>query len=148
MTVISLQARTYVHATENRDKVVKAVLEIFPEKIRGSVRLESEVYEGYYGNPIEVLTIELSDPTEALETLKYIVGRLDEIDRVKLLGTLEERVDKQGGLYIRFSKQNAFKGTLKLEEGDDVIRVHIRFSGGKKEALRYYRELLVNQDKG
>jgi RNA binding exosome subunit len=143
MAILSLQARAYVHATENRDKVVKAILEVFPETLRGSLRFETDVYEGYYGNPIEVLTVEIEDPKGALETLRHIVGRLSEADRMRLSETLEDRVDKQGGLYMRLSKQNAFKGILVLEEGDDVIRVHVRFSGGKREALKYYRELLA-----
>ncbi len=142
MAILSLQARAYVHATESRDKVLKAVLEILPETIRGKISPTIEVYEGYYGNPIEVLTVDINDPSEALETLRYIIGRLNDIDRRRLLNTLEERVDKQGGMYIRVGKQNAFKGMLTLEEGDDVIRVHIRFSGGKREALKYYRNLL------
>jgi len=148
MAVLALQARTYIHATENRDKVVKAILEVLPENIRGRARLESDVYEGYYGNPIEVLTLNLNDPSEALEALRHIVGRLGEVDRMRLLETLEERVDKQGGLYIRLDKQNAFKGILALGEGDDVIRVHVRFSGGRRGALKYYRDLLTPPGKG
>jgi RNA binding exosome subunit len=148
MTIVSLQARAYVHATESREKVVKAVLEILPENIRGRASLESDVYEGYYGNPIEVLTVDIKDPSEAFETLKYITGRLSEVDRARLLSTLEERVDKQGGMYIRIDKQGAFKGFLRLEEGDDVIRVHVRFSGGRREALKYYRDLLISHGKG
>jgi len=142
MGILSLHARTYVHATEDREKVLKALSTVFPEDIRGSLNPSIEVYEGHYGNPIEVVTVDLNDSSLALKTLKYIVDRLSEADRSRLLNTLEERVDRHGGLYIRLSKQEAFRGFIVLEDGDDVIRIHVRFSGGKKEALRYYRELL------
>lgn len=142
MGVISLHARTYVHATENRDKVLKALLTIFPESLRSSINPSFEVYEGYYGNPIEVIEVELNDPSLALETLSYILERLSDMDKRRLLETLEERVDKHGNLYFRLSKQEAYRGFIVLEEGDDVIRLSVRFSGGRREALVYYRGML------
>lgn len=142
MGVLSIHLRTYAHATESREKVVKALMELLPEDLRSSVSPSIEVYEGYYGNPIEVITVDVNDPRLTTRILEYIVSRLSDMDRRRLLATLEDRVDRNGDLYLRFNKQEAFRGSIALEEGDDVVRVHVRFSGGRREALKYYGSIL------
>lgn len=140
--IISLNLRTSVHATEVSERVVKALMELLPEDLRSNVTVEVETHEGYYGNPIEVLTVNIRDPQEASRTLNYILSRLGEHGRRLLDKTLEDRVESNGDLYFRVNKQKAYLGSLEVDEGDDVVRVHVRFSGGKKKALAYYREVL------
>ncbi|MDM7274839.1 MAG: RNA-binding domain-containing protein [Thermoprotei archaeon] len=140
--IVSLNLRTSVHATEVNERVVKALMELLPEDLRNNVTVEVGSHEGYYGNPIEVLTVNIRDPQAAARTLNYILSRLGENGRRLLWETLEERVESSGDLYFRVNKQKAYLGSLEVDEGDDVVRVHVRFSGGRRKALAYYREAL------
>ncbi|MEM1773968.1 MAG: RNA-binding domain-containing protein [Acidilobaceae archaeon] len=142
MSIASLDARVHVHATENKDKVIKALLEVFPSEFRDSISIRSEIYEGHHGNPIEILIASLRDPEATLKTLNYILSKLSSLDKSRLDSTLEDRVDKSGGLYIRVNKQEAYYGNLILDDSDDVVRIHIGFSGKRRDAIKFYREVL------
>lgn len=142
MPLRMVEARVYVHATENRDKVVRALMETFPGDLRGKVSISEETYEGHYGNPILVITGVLEGREEARSTLVHIASRLPSHDLSYLLSTLEDRVNREGALYIRLGKQEAYLGRLRILESDDVVRVIFRFSGGRRRALEEYRRLL------
>lgn len=142
MTVKSIELRTYVHATEERERVLQALKFILGgEEWRDSELLE-ERYEGHYGNPVTVLTVRVEDPGRATRILHSIVSRLPRPDALILLDTLEERVDGAGNLYFRLSKQDAYLGKLALYEADDVVRVTVGYQGRRGRALEEYRGIL------
>lgn len=142
MSILSITLRTHVHATEDRGRVLEALLNILPPAFRDNARIEREVYEGHYGNVIEVLSLELQDPQLSSTVFTHILSSLQEPDRRILFSTLEDRVSSDGSLYIRLDKQNAYRGVLELSDGDDVVRIEVRIKGGKREALRFLREVL------
>ncbi|MEM1928240.1 MAG: RNA-binding domain-containing protein [Acidilobaceae archaeon] len=142
MSVSSAVLRTHVHATEDREKVLAALRNTLPPSLRETVEVESESYEGHYGNRIEVLTVELRDSEEAGALLSYLLESLGDADRRLLLATLAERVDESGSLYLRLDKQSAYRGVLELSDGDDVIKIEIRVEGGRRGALRILKEVL------
>jgi RNA binding exosome subunit len=137
MPVREVRAQVFVHATEERGRVLKALLELFPEDVRDRVTIEEEVLEGHYGNPIVKIVARVRGP-EAERVFHYILSRLEETDRVALARTLDDRVDREGTLYFRLSKQDAYLGTLTVYEADDVIRVTVHFHGRRREALKAY----------
>lgn len=141
MTVRSVRLRVSVHATEDEEKVVTALLNVIPKELRDRVKIEREEYEGHYGNPILVLTITV-EGEDAESVLSYILSRLDSVDKKLLAASLEERVDKEGSLYFRLSKQDAYQGRLSVYESDDVIRVSVGFRGKRREAMREYKRRL------
>ncbi len=143
MTIRTIKLRVSVHATEDEQKVVKALLEAIPEDLRSSVKIERESYEGHYGNPIIVLSINITKPEDAEAVLEYILSRLGRGDKGVLLSSLEERVDKEGSLYFRLSKQEAYEGKLTVYEADDVIRVKVGYKGKRKEAIKEYERRLT-----
>lgn len=53
---------------------------------------------------------------------------MNDEDKKRLYHLFDMRLDDSGILYLRFDKQEAFLGRLKLSESEDVIRVRIRFS--------------------
>ncbi len=145
--VREVRAQVFVHATEERERVLKALMEVFPEEVRGEVRIEEERLEGHYGNPI-VKIVARVEGEAAAKTFEHILSRLSRIDRQALRGTLEDRVDKEGTLYMRLSKQDAFLGGLTLYEADDVIRITIHFQGRRRAALSAYEEALREPEGG
>ncbi len=141
MPISSIELRVYVHATEDRDKVLQAVKNIIPADLWEHAEIEEETYEGHYGNPITVITVRIRG-SKASEALQSILSRLGKGDRAVLSTSLEDRVDKEGTLYFRLSKQDAFLGRLIVYEADDVVRIAVSFSGRRRDAIEEYRRRL------
>ncbi|WP_083774077.1 RNA-binding domain-containing protein [Acidilobus saccharovorans] len=129
MRVRSLEARVYVHATENEEKVIRAL-----HNLIGSSNIVVEELRGYFGNPITVVSTS-KEKEEAEEAFNRMISMLTEPDRRFLLSSLEERVDKEGSLHLRFDKQKAYLGKVVLSDSDDVIKVRVRFFRESREQL-------------
>ncbi len=76
--------------------------------------------EGYYANPIKVLRTIVQDQKDIAAFWRK-VKEAGELDRV--IGTLSVRVDRDCILHLRFDKQEAFFGRLRLVDHDDVVSV-------------------------
>ena len=146
MPVKSIELRAYVHATEDKEKVVQALKQILGEEWWERARVTEEVYEGHYGNPVIVITVKIDKPEEAGMVLNSILSRLGKGDRSILLQSLEERVDKEGTLYFRLSKQDAYLGKLIVYETDDVVRISVSFQGRRRKALEDYKKRLEERE--
>ncbi|GAB6147695.1 RNA-binding domain-containing protein [Stetteria hydrogenophila] len=144
MPVRSVEARVFVHATEDKDKVLKALLEILPAELRQEVRVAEERLSGHYGNPITKLTLRVEGDA-ALRVVEYLFSKLSPADRGLLASSIEDRVDRHGTFYLRLSKQEAYQGRIYVYESDDVIRVSIHYSGRRSRALKDYEKLLSGQ---
>lgn len=116
-----LEARVYAHATEDEEKVVHAL-----HNLIGPSNIVVEELKGYFGNPILVISAS-KENEEAEEAFNKIISTLTEPDRRFLLSSLEERIDKEGSLHLRFDKQKAYLGKVMLSDSDDVIKVKVRF---------------------
>ncbi|MCE4602945.1 MAG: hypothetical protein F7B18_07170 [Desulfurococcales archaeon] len=141
MPVKSLVVRVYVHATEDEAKVLEALRNVAPLDDIEEAEIEVEEYEGHYGNPIKVYTYKLRGQA-ARQVATGILSKLSSLDRSQVASSLEDRVDKTGTLHIRLSKQEALQGRITLYESDDVIKVEIGYTGGRRRAVEEYRELL------
>ncbi len=130
---------THCHATEDIEKVKKAFLNAIPRELHGSTKIDVEVLQGYYGNPITKLRTSFEN-NEALLVLKHILSLLSRHDISYMLSSLELRYYKKSNkIYLRLDKQAAYLGRLALYEGDDAIVVEISFSVLKSlDAVREY----------
>ncbi|MGY5856391.1 MAG: RNA-binding domain-containing protein [Candidatus Thorarchaeota archaeon] len=126
--VAKVEARAYSRATEMSDRVVIAILNLYPEKYRELVDFESIKVEGQSGDKILIVRSKLKDREGCETTLDYILGKLDERDRSRLINTLTRRIDRNCLFFIRIDKQAAFLDEIVLEKGPDVIivKIHIR----------------------
>jgi RNA binding exosome subunit len=116
-----LIARVYVHATEDPDKVIKALR----NAVEGRYVLRST--RGHHGNVIHIVAVKLTE-CDAFEALRSIITRLDDVEFLLMLSGIEE-----SRLYVKFDKQQAYRGVLKVSHGDDVVYVEVR---GKTLAMR------------
>lgn len=140
MGVAYLELRVAIHATEDEDKVMRAISNVVPGSLLEEAEREVDEFKGHYGNRIKVVTFRVRE--RAGEALAHLLSRLDPRDRSHVLSTLEERVGPTGSLHLRLSKQDAFLGRLVVFEGDDVVKVTVGFRGGRRRALEEYRDLL------
>lgn len=126
--------RTFCHATESEDKVRKALA-----TITGSSEIRRRKAEGYHGNPIIILESDLSG-----KKLKSFMGELKSSGILKrVLGTLDDRMDDECVLYLRFDKQKVYQGQLEIVEHEDVIasKLKLRVFPPKKDiALKELKE--------
>lgn len=127
---LNIEATALCHATENIEKVRAAILNIVPEELRQESEkwMSALMLEGFYGNPISLLRLTIDRAEMASKLFSYIIKNLDHEDFSKLNSTLYDRLDSSGNLYIRLDKQSAYRGRLKLYEGDDVIKIRIKLS--------------------
>ncbi len=127
--IATLIARVYIHATEDPDKVIKALRNV----VEGPYVLRST--RGHHGNVIHIVEVKLTE-CDAYEVLKSIVARLDDLEFVLMLSGIEE-----SRLYVKFDKQQAYRGLLKVSQGDDVIYVEVR---GRSIAIDDMRRFMTS----
>ena len=138
--IVRVELAAHAHATEDPDKVQKALMNIVPEELRDRVAIEKSILEGHYNNPIVRIVAKL-EGRDAETFVKRLGEMLNEQDRGLLDALFDTRYDERTGrLFIRFSKQDAYMGELRLHDGDDVIHVVIQLRGSPK--ARRAREIL------
>jgi RNA binding exosome subunit len=114
----SVELRAYCHATEEEARVEKALRTLSPE---GEVEVEKA--EGHHGNPILLMTRRLREPEEIAGFWRRVRGA-GALPRV--LEGLEDRIDEEAVLHLRFDKQRAFAGAIDLARHDDVVVVRAK----------------------
>jgi len=143
MDVVSVELSTIAHATEDEDKVERAIQNLFPEGI-SEVNLKKQKLSGHHKDPLTLISTRIKKRREAALILRSIIALLPPLDRESLLEELEDRVDESGNLYLRIDKQKAFKGSGALH---DVDPIRIKFSfrvPHKRPALEYIESVLTS----
>ena len=128
MFVGRIEARAYCRATEVVERVRTAILNLFPEDSRPSVKTISSQAEGHVGDRIVVITASLERKKACEQTLTHIFESLTDAERQIIETSLEDRLDSQCTLFLRIDKQAAFLGRIELTTEPDVIllRIHLR----------------------
>jgi hypothetical protein len=139
--VREVEVSTFAHATEDEDKVEKAMKNLLPEENR-DLWITRKTLKGYHGDPITIVTGKIRTKKGATGVLRRVVQELSSLDQQRLLDELEERLDDGGNLYIRLDKQNAYLGKVRLLETDPVkMKFRLRLPHGK-DRLEYVREVI------
>jgi len=139
--VREVEVSAFSHATEDEDKVEKAMKNLLPEENR-DLWLTRKTLKGYHGDPITIVTGKIRTNKGATGVLRRVVQELSSLDQQRLLDELEERLDEGGNLYIRLDKQNAYLGKVRLLETDPVkMKFRLRIPHGKDRA-EYVREIV------
>lgn len=115
----SLELETIVHATEDLDKVVEAVMNVLPTRARRRLRLKVKELKGHYGNPIKLLRARTRDASLASAVLRHVIASLPNPERAEVITNLERRLSG-GFLFLRLDKQRAFLGEVRLCEVDPI----------------------------
>lgn len=138
--VREVEVSAFAHATEDVDKVEKAMRSILPEESR-DISFKRMPLTGYHGDPITVLTGKIRKK-EATRVLRKVVQELSSLDQQRLLDESEDRLDGGGNLYIRFDKQRAYMGKTGLQMTDPVrMKFRLRLPHGEDRA-EYVRGII------
>ena len=123
--VARVEVRAHVHATELEERVLQAIKNVLGSNELPDVKILKA--RGHHGNPINTIYLELKGK-EAEQAVKNIFKKLSDTEFNLLMIDLEDRSEKSK-LYLRFDKQDAYKGELHISEGSDVVRILIVFKG-------------------
>ncbi|MCS6768897.1 MAG: hypothetical protein NZ570_00455 [Candidatus Caldarchaeum sp.] len=125
---LRLSIRVHSYATEDVEKVMKAV-----ENILGEVGFSvgKKVLLGYYGDQITVLEYEVSGEHDVAEIFRRVLKSLG----VGAVG-VEEKSSGSGRLHVRLDKQKAYRGFL--AEGEvDPVKLEFFYEGDWREIYRW-----------
>jgi RNA binding exosome subunit len=123
--------RAFIHATEDLEKVTKALQNILPPDLMGILAIRKTELTGHHGNPITLLEARIKGRRTAQAFLGKLASSLRLIDKETLGSEIASHLEK-GNLYLRLDKQAAFLGEFKLGSTDSIhIRMHFRKPGSE-----------------
>ncbi len=144
--VSSIEIMTYIHATEDEDKVMKALEKLVPSNYRSLIKIEKSCSYGYFGNEIKIVKIKVQNSQLANNIISHVVSMLDNLDKQIIKTSFESRFEKSK-LYLRINKQSLYLSKPQLDEGDDVVKIVIGFNKHKIRNLssdRLLKELGID----
>jgi RNA binding exosome subunit len=124
---LSAYITVIAHATEDVEKVERAVSFVLGLISHAEVGLSRRYLTGHHGNVITTISARLSANQLSPDALKMLSQRLPESDRAFLSRDMRNCLDEDGNLYLRFDKEEAFLGNLKLQHADPV-RMKLKFA--------------------
>lgn len=128
-----LYIRFLAHATEDPEKVEKAIFKLLPDNNIDEIQLKQSPLKGHYGNPITLYEIKIKDSKIIFKFIEKLSRNLSKSDKATLLEEANLLIDR-GNLFLRLDKQAAFKGEYKLCKADP-FHIRIRFKGNDKENI-------------
>ncbi|MEZ0290558.1 MAG: RNA-binding domain-containing protein [Sulfolobales archaeon] len=145
LEIIGVEISCIAHATEDYDKVLQAILNTSSPGLRDLLRknISYEDTLGHYKDPIRIYRAKL-EREYAYEYLSHILTRLSRSEFEIVLLSLEERYDpRENKVYLRISKQDAYRNSISLAFDDDMIRVVTTLRGPRSVPLveRFIRSL-------
>ena len=135
----NISYRVFVYGTENEEKVKEAVQTLFPNS-----HPQTDTTEGYFKNPVLILHDKITKNREIKE-LVNVLKQIDDTSKKQLFNELENKMDERRNLFLRFDKQRAYLGDLKIIEHGDAIHVKINvaaYPAKKENAIKVARDIL------
>jgi|SRR5665647_720013 RNA binding exosome subunit len=121
-----IDIRVFAHATEDPDKVQTAVRNLLPTELSETLIFEIQSCTGHHGNPIILFSSKLTDKKLLPKALEKIGKDLGALDKEELNRNIKLHLEK-GNMYLRFDKQSAFLGSLKLTQNDPIhLKIHFK----------------------
>ncbi len=137
LPIAYVDIRFSVHATEDPEKVEKAVNNLFPADRTEEVKFKKDVLKGHYGNPIILFETRIKDKEVIKAFVEKLFARLSEQDKETILRESSRFIEKSN-LYLRLDKQAAFEDEFKLRTEDPI---HLRIHFTKKNIVEICQEL-------
>lgn len=135
MRVERLLIQVLCHATEDEEKVMRAVENVVGSEALEKLSVSSQALKGHYGDPVTLIRLKAIDSKTAREILSKIFSGLSEYERVEAVREGLDRGRHGGKLYLRLDKQAAYLGTLRLSDRDS-IRIEAGIRGSVEKFLR------------
>ncbi len=116
----SVEVSYLVHATEDRNKILSAVVALFG--FMGEEK--AEVLEGHFGNVIVHVQHQITGE-EAERAFSAMVTKMPSSVRNRLKDEMGKYLDEHSALYVRLDKQRLLAGELTFADSD-AVRVRVK----------------------
>lgn len=114
------------HATEDTDKVLKALHNMLPTELIETILFKKTSLTGHHGNPIVLLETRIKEKNAAQTVFQKLSSSLSMMDKEILGSEIEQHLEK-GNLYIRLDKQATYMNEFKLGQADPIhLRIHFK----------------------
>jgi len=124
LPIAYIDIRFSAHATEDLEKVKKAVYNLFPADRIEEVTFKKTAVKGHYGNPIVLFETRVKHKEIIGAFVKKLSTSLNAVDKEVMLRGSKLFVERSN-LYLRLDKQAAFEDEIKLCKADPIhIRIH------------------------
>ncbi len=132
--------RVFAHATEDEEKVLTAVRNILPEEAHAEADLQKKCLAGHHGNPILLLETKLRAKHLLPSLLEKMAQGLSALDKQTLESNIKSHIEKHN-LYMRFDKQAAYQGRIRLSNYDPIhFKIHFK-NKSPKEIIEICRDV-------
>lgn len=120
-----IDVRAFTHATEDQEKVLKAIHNTLPAELIDKIIFKEKRLTGHHGNPIILFETKIKkDAVNAV--FEKLSSRLERLDKELLAYEIKRHLDR-GNLYIRLDKQSAFLNELRIGSVDPIhLSIHFR----------------------
>lgn len=135
----NIRYRIFVYEDEDEKKLIEGLKNILP-----TAKIEREIAEGMLEDEIVILSGKIDKKRETKEFLKTLLD-MDKDSLEKLSNDLERKIDKNGNLFLRFSKTSACEEKWEICDTGDSIHLKIKIAAypAKKEiAINLLNEAL------
>jgi len=123
----------FAHATEDENKVIEAVRHLLPTPQVENMVFNRSNLRGHHGNPITLFEARIQEKDTVKAVVENLSSKLGVLDKETLLAEINLHMEK-GNFYLRFDKQAAFQGRLKMDVSDP-IRFRLRFKKNRLEDI-------------
>jgi RNA binding exosome subunit len=113
----SIAVNVFVHATEDESKVLAAFRLIVPE----NVRIDRRPVTGHFGNAIVILKAQTGQAQAIRLIFDAIRNKLPKRDLMQLRGQIPQHLSERCTLVMKFDKQAAARGVLKVGKDDPIV---------------------------
>lgn len=124
--------RTIAHATEDKSRVLKA-LDFFlsncfhsPDNAKSAALPEILSATGHFGNPIHIMTAKIEKKGDCNRFVNFFNANVTDEDRQALRSRMPEYLDDDLNFYMRFDKQEAYAGRLRLTDSDNAVFFRVK----------------------
>ncbi len=123
-----VEISSFAHATEDAEKVARAIQEICPKDI--SQRVLMRQVKGHYGNQIVICSLRLTNKSKAEFFFRKLWAILSDEDKNKIYDQIRYQVNESRRLHLRLDKQSALQGKIVLKDEDPIkIEIVLRNAG-------------------
>jgi RNA binding exosome subunit len=125
----NIRFRVFIYSYEDENEVLESL-----KNVLNDIEFNKEIAEGIDEKPIIILSGRINKK----KNLKNFINNLKTDENFNLkdfLSKLDKKIDKNGNLFIRLSKESAKNGEFKIINGGDSIHLKIKIAAypSKKE---------------
>jgi len=135
----NIRYRLFVYEDENEEKLIEALKLLLP-----TAKIERELAEGIMEDKIIILSGIIDKKKETKEFLNNLL-LMDKSSLDKLAEDLPRKIDKNGNLFLRFSKDSACDEKWEICDSGDSIHLKIKimaYPAKKEVAINLLNEVL------